>query len=89
MNAGTRRAYGSYGNRVVDHWGSRCLDEPSPSEIRQLMAYAKAHVVARRNVRGGRGAEERLVAALLLSFSSCLLAPTCRSRTCSTFRATR
>jgi hypothetical protein len=37
VSAGTRRAYGSYWNRVVDHWGDRRLDEPTPSEIRQLM----------------------------------------------------
>jgi integrase/recombinase XerC len=64
VSAGTRRAYGSYWNRVVEHWGGRCLDEPTPSEIRQLMAYVKTHVVARRNARGGRSAEEHLVAAL-------------------------
>ena len=49
VSAGTRRAYGSYWNRVVEHWGSRRLDEPTPSEIRHLMAYVKTHVVARRN----------------------------------------
>jgi site-specific recombinase XerD len=64
MSAGTRRAYGSYWNRVVDQWGRRRLDEPTPSEIRQLMVYVKTHVVARRNARGGRSAEEHLVAAL-------------------------
>jgi len=64
VTAGTRRAYGSYWNRVVDHWGGRCLDEPTPSEIRQLMAYLKTHVVARRNARDGRSATEHLVAAL-------------------------
>ncbi|MGH3409547.1 MAG: tyrosine-type recombinase/integrase [Streptosporangiaceae bacterium] len=64
VSAGTRRAYGSYWNRVVDHWGARRLDEPTPSEIRQLMMYVKTHVVRRRNARGGRGAEEHLVAAL-------------------------
>jgi integrase/recombinase XerC len=64
VSAGTRRAYGSYWNRVVEHWGSRRLDEPTPSEIRQLMAYTKTHVVSRRNARGGRSAEEHLVAAL-------------------------
>ena len=37
VSNGTRRAYGSYWNRVVEHWGSRRLDEPAPSEIRQLM----------------------------------------------------
>jgi integrase/recombinase XerC len=64
VSAGTRRAYGSYWNRVVEHWGERRLDEPTPSEIRQLMTYIKTHVVARRNGRGGRSAEEHLVAAL-------------------------
>ena len=47
VSAGTRRAYGSYWNRVVEHWGARRLDEPSPSEIRQLMAFVKTHVVRR------------------------------------------
>ena len=64
VSDGTRRAYGSYWNRVIEQWGTRRLDEPTPSEIRQLMAYVKTHVVARRNARGGRSAEEHLVAAL-------------------------
>jgi integrase/recombinase XerC len=64
VTPGSRRAYGSYWNRVVDHWGDRRLDEPSPSDIRQLMAYVKTHVVSRRNARGGRSAAEHLVAAL-------------------------
>jgi hypothetical protein len=64
VSDGTRRAYGSYCNRVVEHWRSRRLDEPTPSEIRHLMTYVKTHVVARRNARGGRSAEEHLVAAL-------------------------
>ena len=64
VSAGTRRAYGSYWNRVVEHWGGRRLDEPTPPEIRQLMSYVKTHVVARRNARGGRSAEEHLVATL-------------------------
>jgi hypothetical protein len=64
VSEGTRRAYGSYWNRVVEQWGGRRLDEPAPSEIRQLMTYVKTHVVARRNAQGGRSAEEHLVAAL-------------------------
>jgi integrase/recombinase XerC len=39
---GTRKAYGSYWNRAVEQWGSRRLDEPTPSEIRQLVAYVRA-----------------------------------------------
>ena len=53
VSAGTRRAY-----------GARRMDEPTPSEIRQLMSWVKTHVVARRNARGGRSAQEHLVAAL-------------------------
>ena len=48
VTAGTRRAYGSYWNRITGQWGSRRLDEPTPSEIRQLMAHIKTHVVPRR-----------------------------------------
>jgi integrase/recombinase XerC len=61
---GTRKAYGSYWNRVVEQWGTRRINEPTPSEIRQLVAYVKAHVVPRRNARGGRSAAENLIAAL-------------------------
>jgi len=64
VTAGTRRAYGSYWNRIIDHWGGRHLDEVTPSEIRQLIAHVKTHVVTRRNARGGRSAAEHLVAAL-------------------------
>src|SRR5689334_21042850 len=64
VSAGTRRAYGSYWNRVLEHWGDRRLDEIAPSQIRQLMAWVKTHVVARRNARGGCSAQEHLVAAL-------------------------
>ena len=34
VSAGTRRAYGSYWNRILKHWGGRRIDEPTPSEIR-------------------------------------------------------
>jgi hypothetical protein len=61
VSADTRRAYGSYWNRITQQWGDRRLDEPTPSEIRQLMTYVKTHVVARRNARGGRSAQEHLL----------------------------
>jgi site-specific recombinase XerD len=64
VSTGTRRAYGSYWNRITEQWGERRLDGITPSEIRQLMAWVKTHVVARRNARGGRSAQEHLVAAL-------------------------
>ena len=46
VSPGTRRAYRPYWKRVVEQWGERRLDEPTPSEIRQLMVYVKTHVVA-------------------------------------------
>ena len=64
VSSGTRRVYGSYWKRIVEHWGTRRLDEPTPSEIHQLAEHLKANVVMRRNGRGGRGATEHLIAAL-------------------------
>ncbi|MEV7267268.1 site-specific integrase [Micromonospora aurantiaca] len=64
VTAGTRRAYGSYWKRVVEQWGARRIDEPTPSEIERLAEYVKTHVVARRNARGGRSAAEHLIASL-------------------------
>ena len=61
---GTRKAYGSYWKRVTEQWGTRRLDEPTPLEIKQLVAYVRANVVPRRNARGGRSAAENLIAAL-------------------------
>jgi hypothetical protein len=63
VSDGCRRAYGSYWNRVVEQWGSRGIDEPAPSEIRQLVQHVRASVVPRRNSRGGRSAAEHLIAA--------------------------
>src|SRR5271170_3278730 len=39
VSDGCRKAYGSYWNRVVEQWGSRRIDEPTPSEIRQLVEH--------------------------------------------------
>ena len=60
---GTRKAYGSYWNRVTEQWGGRRLDEPTPSEIRQLMKHVRVARGAPPQCRGGRGAAENLVAA--------------------------
>lgn len=61
---GTRRVYGSYWNRILEQWGARRLDEPTPSQIQQLAEHVKNNVVTRRNARGGRSAAEHLIAAL-------------------------
>src|SRR5918998_3430977 len=42
---GTRRVYGSYWNRIQQHWGHRHLDEPTPSQIKQLVEHVKVNVV--------------------------------------------
>ena len=60
---GTRRVYGSYWNRILDQWAGRRLDEPTPSEIKQLVEHVRHHVVARRHRRGGRSAGEHRLAA--------------------------
>src|ERR1700678_1220550 len=60
---GTRKAYGSYWNRVVEQWGDRRLDDPTPSEIKQLVAYVRANTVPRRNARGGGRAAQNPIAA--------------------------
>lgn len=64
VSDGTRRVYTSYWNRILEHWGHRRLDEPTPSQIKQLVERIKTNVVPRRNARGGRSAGEHLVAAL-------------------------
>jgi integrase/recombinase XerC len=64
VTPGTLRAYRPYWRRTVEQWGGRHLDEPTPSEIKQLVAYVKANAVPRRNGRGGHNAAENLISAL-------------------------
>jgi integrase len=64
VTAASLRAYRPYWNRTVVRWGGRRLDEPTPSEVKQLAAYVKANAVQRRNSRGGHNTAENLIAAL-------------------------
>ena len=64
VSDGSRRAYGTYWNRVLDQWSERRIDEVRPSDIERLAEYVKAHRVQRRNARGGHGSAENLIAAL-------------------------
>jgi hypothetical protein len=48
VTRGTLRAYRPYWKRTVEQWGERRLDEPTPSEVKQLVAYVKANAVPRR-----------------------------------------
>lgn len=61
--AGTLRVYGTYWNRIVDEWGDRPLNEPTPLDIKQLAERTKEDAIVRRNSRGGRTAAEHLIAA--------------------------
>ena len=60
----TRRTYDTYWRRIVDEWGDRRIDEPTPLEIGLLCQKQKRLVVTRKNARGGRSATEHLIAAL-------------------------
>src|SRR2546430_3787460 len=51
VSDGCRKAYGSYWKPVVDRWDSRRIDEPTPSEIRQLVQHGRANVVHPRHSR--------------------------------------
>jgi hypothetical protein len=60
----SRRAYGSYWKKIVDQWGERRLDEPTPSEVKELGEYIRATAVIRSNARGGTSAVENFITAL-------------------------
>ncbi|WP_432825452.1 tyrosine-type recombinase/integrase [Dactylosporangium sp. CA-092794] len=64
VSDGTRRAYTSYWNRVLEQWADRRLDDVRPSDIERLVEHVKAHVVVRSNARGGRSAAENTITAL-------------------------
>lgn len=64
VTAGTLKAYGTYWKRILEHWGSRRLDEPSPLEIERFGKELRAARVQRRNGRGGNGTEENFLAAI-------------------------
>jgi integrase len=60
----SRKAYGTYWNRLVGRWGDRRIDEPTASEIRALAEALREIVVVRRNSRGGNGAVENFITAV-------------------------
>ncbi|WP_342750240.1 hypothetical protein [Amycolatopsis australiensis] len=64
VSPATARSYGSYWRRVEEAWGGRRLDEPTPSEIKQLAEESRANALVRRNSRGGRNAAENFIAAI-------------------------
>lgn len=63
MAEGARRTYAPYWTQILNVWGHRRLDEPSPLELKNLAEDAKKRACARRNSRGGQSAAEHLVSA--------------------------
>jgi integrase len=61
---GTRKAYGSYWNRIVEVWGDRRLDEPTPLEIEMFARQLRAARVVRGSDRGGGSTEEHFIGAM-------------------------
>jgi integrase/recombinase XerC len=64
VSPGTHRVYGTYWRRLAQAWGDRGLDEPTPTEIRELAEQVRLQAVTRRNSRGGRLAAEHMIGAL-------------------------
>ena len=61
---GTRKAYGTYWNRIIEMWGGRRLDEPTPLEIEMLGRQLRAARVQRGSDRGGGSTEEHFIGAM-------------------------
>ncbi|MFE9751461.1 tyrosine-type recombinase/integrase [Saccharothrix saharensis] len=64
MPAGSRRAYGSYVNKMTALWGSRRLDEVDPHDVRRFLSYVRETAQVRRSGVGGTGAERHAYHAL-------------------------
>jgi integrase/recombinase XerC len=64
VSPGTRRVYGTYWERLCQHWGTRYITEPTPLEIKRLAEDIRGTIVVRRNTRGGRTAAAHLISAL-------------------------
>ena len=61
--AGSRKVYGPYWRKLAAAWGTRRIDEPNATQIKQFVLAIKDQVVLRRNARGGRTAMEHMVGA--------------------------
>jgi integrase len=64
VSPGTLRTYGTYWNRIVERWGNRRINEPTPTEIKQFAEWIRSTRIQRRNARSGNGAVENFVGAM-------------------------
>lgn len=62
VSEGTRRVYDTYWRRVLEAWGDRRLDEPTPLEIKQLAEHQSPGTPPAQ--RRGRTAAEHLISTL-------------------------
>ena len=53
--AATRHAYDTYWRRVVDKWGDRRIDEPTPLEIQRLCERQKLQLAYEERIRAAEG----------------------------------
>ena len=59
----TLHSYDTYWRVIETAWGDRYLDEPTATEIDELVKQQRSRAVTRRNSRGGRSAAQHMVAA--------------------------
>jgi integrase len=62
-NVGSRRAYGTYWQRMAAAWADRPLDTIAASDVAAMQRRVTATAQSRRNSRGGRHAGELVIAA--------------------------
>ncbi|MEV4139875.1 site-specific integrase [Dactylosporangium sp. NPDC049742] len=64
VSPATRRAYDTCWRRLSSAWGDRRLDDPTASDIKELVERTRLTAVVRGNSRGGRSAAENMITAL-------------------------
>jgi integrase/recombinase XerC len=63
-SAATRPSYAAYWDTLCARWGERRIDEPTTSELAELVEFAAARRRMRGNDRGGYGTRRQMVTAL-------------------------
>lgn len=62
---GMRRSYKSYWDRIVECWGERRVNEPTPRDVGELLEHIGANALRRRTHVNGAGAVRNAYYALL------------------------
>ncbi|MRH92130.1 tyrosine-type recombinase/integrase [Nocardia sp. SYP-A9097] len=64
VTAGTLRTYRPYWQRIQTQWPDRRINEPTTTELQQLVEDARRQALVRRNSRDGRSAGEHMAGAI-------------------------